>query len=295
MAFDGQQWDLPAPDKSLGSDLQLFEGLSDARAASAMAKSAAVFALKAHHQAERDRLYPLTIEDLEPLPCSCDQYCTAHGLPSEAAVCLWCAGPLQSARHAVLNGWRDSPETRWCDVCPFQRAEIDPDVVRLDCYRCGFDVCRTCARSVSRTCQESGCPYLRHRLACDSRKTDAQRFPERQVLIKQQLCELRSLESAQSLDGVASHLQDLDACSMLSARLRCLEQSVKQEHDDACERGLAAANRSFLLEMQPACENRPPLKTRGEKRAFWQMSEKERAKSSQSHSLCVWREGVVRC
>ena len=297
MAFDGLEWDLPAPVETLGSDVQLFEGLSDEKAAWAMGISAATFALKAHHRAECERLHPLSLMDREPLPCSCVQYCTAHSLPSEGAVCLWCAGPLQSAHHAVLNGWRSSPETRWCDVCPFLRAEIKPGISRLDCHRCGFDVCGTCARSISLTCQESGCRYLKHRHDCDSKKTDAQRFPERQALIKQQECELRSLQSARSLNSLAMQLELSGACIALSARLRCLDQiypgSLAEERNESIKLGLAS-NQKFLNEMQPMSQNQAICrKAYGEKRKFWQMSEAERAKSNRSHHMRVWREGVA--
>ena len=129
-------------------------------------------------------------------------------------------------------------------------------------------------------------------------KTVAQRFPERQSLIKQQHHEIELVRSAGSLGALRQLLQSLGICSELSARVYSLDLlyplSLKEECDAAYGRGLAA-NRTFLQEMQPACENRLPnhQTRRGGKRAFWQMSDAERAKSNQSHSLRRWREGVV--
>ena len=145
--FDGQLLHPRAPAEDLGSENELWCGVSDLSAIQAMAMAATSDALKEHHKAECERLHPLEPADHLPLPCSCNQYCTAHGLSSQGAVCLWCAGPLQSARHGVHNGWRNSSETRYCDICPLRRAEILPrGQCRLDCYKCGFDICVACAR-----------------------------------------------------------------------------------------------------------------------------------------------------
>ena len=100
MAFDVETLTLPAPTENLGPDMQRFEGVSNEKAISIMAFSAATSALREHHQAELERLHPLMPADLEPLPCSCKPYCTAHALGISEAVCLWCAGPLQS--HDIL-------------------------------------------------------------------------------------------------------------------------------------------------------------------------------------------------
>ena len=131
MAFDGETLTLPAPMEDLGSEVQTFEGVSNERAVWIMGFSATTFALREYHQAELERLHPLASADLEPLPCSCKPYCTAHELGISEAVCLWCAGTLQSARHSVQDGWRNSTATKWCDLCPFDRAEILPAVVEV--------------------------------------------------------------------------------------------------------------------------------------------------------------------
>jgi hypothetical protein len=91
-----------------------------------MSLAAATCALQRHHRDELRRLHPLTAADRKPLPCSCNPYCTAHSLSINGAACLWCAGPLQAAEHSVQNGWRNSDETKFCDLCPFGRAEIPP-------------------------------------------------------------------------------------------------------------------------------------------------------------------------
>ena len=141
MAFDGPTLNIPAPLEDLGPELQLFESISDQEAIWKMSLAAATCALQRHHRDELRRLHPLTAADRKPLPCSCNPYCTAHSLSINGAACLWCAGPLQAAEHSVQNGWRNSDETKFCDLCPFGRAEIPPGVRRLDCYKCDFDVC----------------------------------------------------------------------------------------------------------------------------------------------------------
>ena len=135
MAFDGPTLNIPAPLEDLGPELQLFESISDQEAIWKMNLAAATCALQRHHRDELRRLHPLTAADRKPLPCSCNPYCTAHSLSINGAACLWCAGPLQAAEHSVQNGWRNSDETKFCDLCPFGRAEIPPGVRRLDCYK----------------------------------------------------------------------------------------------------------------------------------------------------------------
>ena len=174
-----------------------------------MAHSVAFAALRAHHEAELERLFPLGPEDLLPLPCSCSVYCNhsqhVGGLfpLSLQLACLWCAqSPLLASRHiqTQTNGvwWSDNKATCSCDVCKVTilagrprwecgsedcRQRIDPGEWRRkwvggqqvgplcqeDSRRSCFHVCLACACAGATTCQEAGCPSLQHRLSCDSR------------------------------------------------------------------------------------------------------------------------------
>ena len=68
MAFDGQLLHLRAPAEDLGSENELWRGVSDLSAIQAMAMAAASDALKEHHKAECERLHPLEPADHLPLP-----------------------------------------------------------------------------------------------------------------------------------------------------------------------------------------------------------------------------------
>ena len=65
MEFDGQIIELPAHDekRSQGCFPDRFQTLSTSAASWAMAQSAGLSALEMHHQAELDRLHPLTDAD----------------------------------------------------------------------------------------------------------------------------------------------------------------------------------------------------------------------------------------
>ena len=208
MEFDGRVVELSAESECC------FVPLSPASATWAMALSAGLSTLESPHQAELERLHPLTEDDRRPLPCSCRMHCDVHlaCVRQQDLTCLWCGEAslkphYHQSPHVGGNVCPSDEEmaaykalTTTCDVCAIQATTIAPADWRWRCENdsCdhGFDVCRGCAQQLARRCCETGCEAARHTLDCDSLMRPEQRWPERQELQR-----IQSLQRGQFADG----------------------------------------------------------------------------------------------